>query len=78
MAAVCKTLTHQYLENKVGVFCVLLPIKFGELCFGYSIATTSLECELILQLQGFDVLNCFSPEILSRSIVLNAIMTQPS
>lgn len=55
MAAVCKTLTHQYLENKVDVFCALLPIKVGELCFGYSIATSSLECELILQLQEFDV-----------------------
>lgn len=55
MAAVCKTLTHHYLENKVDVFCALLPIKVGELCFGYSIATSSLECELILQIQEFDV-----------------------
>lgn len=55
MAAVYKTLTHQYLENKVDVFCILLPIRVGELCFGHSMATTSLERELILQLQEFDV-----------------------
>lgn len=55
MAAVYKTLTHQYLENKVDVFCILLPIRVSEICFGHSMATTSLECELILQLQEFDV-----------------------
>lgn len=55
MAAVYKTLTHQYLENKVDVFCILLPIRVGELCFGHSMATASLECELILQLREFDV-----------------------
>lgn len=50
-----KTLTHQYLENKVDVFCILLPIRVSELYLGHSMATATLECELILQLQEFDV-----------------------